>query len=67
MGLFRLVEADLDETPRMSCLVAERHEPVRMTSVRAELVRRLAEAFGCDRYHLHTGHPLLQQAPATRR
>jgi lipoyl(octanoyl) transferase len=55
MGLFRLVRPD------MSCLVAERRGPVRMTAVRAALVRRLAECFGCDRYHLYTGHPLLRR------
>ena len=59
MGLFRLVETDpVGHTP-MSCLVAERCGPVRMTAVRAALVRRLAERFGCDRYHLYTGHPML--------
>ena len=26
------------------------------------LVERLAECFGCDRYHLYTGHPLLRTA-----
>jgi lipoyl(octanoyl) transferase len=60
MGLFRLVESDPVGGTPMSCLVAEQRKPVRMTAVRAELVRRLAEAFGCDRYHLHTGHPLLR-------
>lgn len=64
MGLFRLVEAGLTPAVRMSCLVAERQEPVKMTSVRAELVGQLAEAFGCDRYHLYTGHPLLRRAVA---
>ena len=54
MGLFRLI------APNMSSLVAERCGPIRMTAVRAALVRRLAEAFGCDRYHLYTGHPLLR-------
>ena len=67
MGLFRLVEADTQPTARMSCLVAERQKPVKMTSVRAELVGRLADAFGCDRYHLHTGHPLLRQGGPSRR
>jgi hypothetical protein len=28
--------------------------------VRAVLVRHLTEAFGCDRYHLYTGHPWLK-------
>jgi len=59
MGLFRLIETDPETATRASCLVAECRKPVRMTSVRAELVRQLADAFGCDRYHLHTGHPLL--------
>jgi lipoate-protein ligase B len=63
MGLFRLVDSDPEHHSRMSCLVAERGRPVRMTSVRAEVVRHLAEALGCDRYHLHTGHPWL---PASR-
>jgi lipoyl(octanoyl) transferase len=46
--------------PRMSCLVAERRGPVRMTAVREALIRRLADCFGCDRYHVFTGHPLLR-------
>lgn len=53
MGLFRLVETDPFERTPMSCLVAELQKPAKMTTVRAELVCRLAEAFGCDRYHLH--------------
>jgi lipoyl(octanoyl) transferase len=61
MGLFRLVESDPRSQTRMSSLAAERRGPVRMTAVRAALVRRLAECFGCDRYHLYTGHPLLSE------
>jgi lipoyl(octanoyl) transferase len=61
MGLFRLVDTDPEEMTQMSCLMAERRQPVKMTSVRAELVRRLADAFGCNRYHLHTGHPWLRR------
>lgn len=60
MGLFRLVESDPAGQTRMSCLVAERRGRVTMTTVRAALVRHLAEAFGCTRYHLYTGHPLLR-------
>ena len=43
----------------MSCLVAERGQAVRMTAVRTAIVRHLAEALGCPRCHMHTGHPLL--------
>ncbi len=69
MGLFRLVEIGPDRDDRMSSLMAERCGPVRMTTVRASLIRRLAEAFGCDRYHLYTGHPALRnqtRSPADR-
>jgi lipoyl(octanoyl) transferase len=64
MGLFRLVHSDPRRQTEMSCLVAERRGPVKMTAVRATLVRRLAECFGCDRYHLYTGHPLLRRGVA---
>ena len=66
MGLFRLVESDPRQRTPMSCLMAERRGRVRMTTVRAGLVRRLAEAFGCERYHLYTGHPLLRRASRRR-
>ncbi len=62
MGWFRLVETDPRQATRMSSLLAERGQPVRMTSVRAELVPRLAEAFSLARYHLHTGHPWLRRS-----
>ena len=38
--------------------------PVKMTGVRAALVARLAAALGCERHHLHTGHPHLAELPA---
>jgi lipoyl(octanoyl) transferase len=60
LGLFRVVESDAVDHTNMSSMSAERRGPVRMTTVRATLVRHLSEAFGCDRYHLFTGHPLLR-------
>jgi lipoate-protein ligase B len=45
----------------MSSLMAERRGSIKITSVRAALVSRLAEAFRCDRYHLFTGHPYLKR------
>lgn len=65
MGLFRLVESDPVGLTSMSCLVAERQQPVKMTKVRAEVVRHLTAALGCDRYHLYTGHPWLRAQPAS--
>jgi lipoyl(octanoyl) transferase len=47
------------ERRTMSCLLAERGRAVTMTRVRSLLISSLATAFECDRYHLHTGHPLL--------
>ena len=64
MGLFRLVRSDPADGGAMGCLVAERQGSVRMATVRAALIRRLSEAFGCDRYHLYTGHPWLGRGAA---
>lgn len=64
MGLFRLVDSDPLGDRRMSTLVAERGQPVKMTRVRAELVRHLTDAFGCVRQHLYTGHPWLRRPPS---
>jgi len=49
----------------MGCLLAERPASVRMTSVRAALVKTLAAAFDCQRSHLFTGHPWLSSASET--
>ena len=45
----------------MSSILSERPLPVKMTAVRAALVAHLAAAFGCERHHLHTGHPHLAE------
>lgn len=47
----------------MSCLLAERQATVRMSGVRAALVKTLAAAFGCERWHMFTGHPWLTSGP----
>jgi lipoyl(octanoyl) transferase len=48
----------------MSSLLSHRALPTKMTKVRAALVTHLAEALVLERYHLHTGHPLLAELPA---
>ncbi len=63
LGLLRLAEINTEGPKRMSSLMAERRGPVKMTTVRATLVGHLAAAFGCERYHLHTGHPMLVRRP----
>lgn len=61
MDLIRLVESDPWRRTRASCLAAERRQRIKMTAVREGLVRHLSAAFGCDRYHLYTGHPYLRR------
>lgn len=48
----------------MSSLLSHRALPTKMSKVRAALVTHLAEALMLERYHLHTGHPLLAELPA---
>jgi lipoyl(octanoyl) transferase len=50
----------------MSSLLSHRALPTKMTKVRAALVTHLAEALALERYHLHTGHPLLAELPERR-
>jgi lipoyl(octanoyl) transferase len=63
LGLLRLVETDLEGRTPQGTIAAERCGVVRMATVRAILVRHLTSAFGCDRYHLYTGHPWLREQP----
>ena len=62
MRLVRRVVTDPLENSPMSSLMIERQGSVKMTAVRTGLVRHLAEAFGAERYHLHTSHPLLARS-----
>jgi lipoyl(octanoyl) transferase len=69
LGLFRLITGGNSENSpgdrwdqtRVSSLVSERRGSIKMPAVRAILVQKLAAAFGCDRFHLYTGHPLLKK------
>jgi lipoyl(octanoyl) transferase len=54
---------DVSHGQTMSSILSEQPAPVRMTAVRAALVTHLATAFGCERHHLHTGHPHLPDLP----
>jgi lipoate-protein ligase B len=70
-GAFLNVNCDMRDASRvqvapgqsMSSILTERPAPVRMTAVRAALVAQLAAALGCERHHLHTGHPHLPDMP----
>ncbi|MBM4003430.1 MAG: hypothetical protein FJ295_09115 [Planctomycetes bacterium] len=54
-------DVPMGQTARMSSLLAEQRQPVRMAQVRAELMPAIAQALGCERYHIFTGHPLLSR------
>lgn len=63
MNSFRFVDSwqgsPQSSSRSMSCLLAERRLPVRMSSVRSAVVAGLVSSFQCDRHHIHTGHPWL--------
>jgi lipoyl(octanoyl) transferase len=50
----------------MSSLLSHRALPTKMSKVRAALVTHLADALLLERYHLHTGHPLLAELPTSK-
>ncbi len=60
--LARLVQCDPTDQLIASSLMIERQSPVKMTSVRAAVIARLAESFGTPRYHVYSGHPLLSRS-----
>lgn len=53
------------EKSTMGCLFAERRQAMSVPKVRATLIPELAAAFGTERYHLITGHPLLKETRRT--
>jgi lipoyl(octanoyl) transferase len=63
-NLARLVQSDPDDRIPASSLMIERQSPVKMTSVRAAVIARLAESFGTPRHHVYSGHPLLSRNPS---
>ena len=48
------------EKTTMSCLLAERRQPVRMSKVRSALIEQFAKSSECDRHNIHTGHVWLR-------
>jgi lipoyl(octanoyl) transferase len=67
MRLVRMVDAISGRHSPMSCLSAERQQPARMPSLRERVARQVSAAFGCARYHMYTGHPLLVPGLRPRR
>ena len=62
LQLCRQVTSDPLGRSAVGTLVAERQQPVKMTSVREAVLRHVTAALGCDRFHLYSGHPLWAEA-----
>lgn len=60
----RAVRSDRSLAP-MSSLAHERVHGLRMSGLRERLVRHLATALGTERYHVFSGHPLLEHQHRT--
>ena len=59
LPLARHIGSDpVDRTP-LGSLSAEGGRAVRMSRLRARIVRAVAESLGCERYHVYTGHAYL--------
>ena len=48
------------ELSTMSCLFAERRQPVRMSKVRSALIEQFVTSLECDRHNIYTGHVWLR-------
>ena len=67
MQLVRHVQSDAPRSAPMSSLLVQRQHGVRMAGIRERMVRHVSLALGTDRYHIHSGHPLLARRwPQTR-
>lgn len=67
MRVVRRIVTDREQNEPMSSLMVERQGSVKMSAVRAGIIRHLAEAFGAEQYHIHTSHPLLNRAASESR
>jgi lipoyl(octanoyl) transferase len=72
MSIYRCIDVAPSESAAgndretMSCLLAERQQPVRMSNVRAALITAFTDAFRCDAHHIHSGHPWLPSQGSER-
>jgi lipoyl(octanoyl) transferase len=52
---------DRQTRTRIGSLQQENNRCVQMSHLRSRVVRSVSERFGCEEYHLYTGHPLLER------
>lgn len=67
MQLVRRVDTDRQNLAPMSCLAAEGSRPPAMSKVRSSVMANVTSMFGCEKYHVYTGHPWLAWAYGANR
>ncbi len=65
--LAKYITTDPWQHSRLGSLSAELRRAMRMTKIRSRIVRQMAEALDCQRYHLFTGHPWLERSTTNAR
>ena len=61
LGPFRLVDEPIIPAIRATSMEAWRQRPTPMAKVREAVIRRVESAFGVERHHLYTSHPLIRR------
>jgi lipoyl(octanoyl) transferase len=64
LGPFRLIEEPASSglpTTRVTSMEAWRQRPTPMAKVREAVIRRVETAFGVERHHVYTSHPLIRR------
>ncbi len=64
LGLFRLIEEPASTGQpaiRVTSMEAWRQRPTPMPKVREAVIRRVEAAFGVERHHVYTSHPLIRR------
>lgn len=67
LGPFGYVQSDPEGATRFGSLLAECRRPVKMTTVRTDVIHHLAAALSCTQLHVFTGHPLLTEIQRVHR
>lgn len=61
LGPFRLIDEPGVPSIRATSMEAWRQRPTPMAKVREAVIRRVEAAFGVERHHLYTSHPLIRR------
>jgi lipoyl(octanoyl) transferase len=61
LGPFRLIDEPSVPAIRATSMEAWRQRPTPMAKVREAVIRRVETAFGVERHHIYTSHPLIRR------